>query len=140
MAVASALAVGKSNVVQEANVDGRRMALYPRRQDWETARQQAGLASSSHDDMHAGEIETSLLLRLCPELVRDGYHNADHLTERPDLLILGMRGYTDSGVIGQPSLATASKGKVVLDRLTTSLAASLAVLRNEAQPLTQRDA
>lgn len=43
-----------------------------------------------------------------------------------------MRGYTDSGVIGQPSLATASKGKAVLDSLTTSFAASLAVLRNEA--------
>lgn len=121
-----------SNIVQEANVGGRRMALYPRRQDWETARQHAELASSTHDDMHAGEIETSLLLHLCPELVRDGYQTADHLTERPDLLVLGMRGYTDSGVIGQPSLATASKGKAVLDSLTTSFAASLAVLRNEA--------
>ncbi|ROT34254.1 creatininase family protein [Micromonospora sp. HM5-17] len=129
-----------SNIVQEANVDGRRMALYPRRQDWETARQQAGLASSSHDDMHAGEIETSLLLHLCPELVRNGYRRADHITERPDLLVLGMRGYTDSGVIGQPSLATAGKGKAVLDSLTTSFAAILAVLRGEVEPPTRRDA
>ncbi|SCL20309.1 creatinine amidohydrolase [Micromonospora pallida] len=120
-----------SNIVQEANVGERRMALYPRRQDWETARQQAGLVSSSHDDMHAGEIETSLLLHLCPELVRDGYQNADHLAERPDLLVLGMRGYTDSGVIGQPSLATADKGKAVLESLTATFADVLAVLRGE---------
>ncbi|MFK3980573.1 creatininase family protein [Micromonospora sp. NPDC050397] len=123
-----------SNVVQEANVGERRMALYPRRQDWETARQEAGLLSSGHDDMHAGEIETSLLLHLCPELVRDGYQIADHRTERPDLLVLGMRGYTDTGVIGQPSLATASKGKAVLDSLTASFANGLAVLRNPARP------
>ncbi|MGC4857452.1 creatininase family protein [Micromonospora sp. DT4] len=119
-----------SNVVQEANVGERRMALYPRRQDWETARQQAGLASSSHDDMHAGEIETSLLLHLCPELVRNGYQNSDHLAERPDLLVTGMRGYTDSGVIGQPSLGAAEKGKAVLESLTASFATCLAVLRD----------
>ncbi|NGM15013.1 creatininase family protein [Verrucosispora sioxanthis] len=117
-----------SNVVQEANVGARRMALYPRRQDWETARQQAGLGSTGHDDMHAGEIETSLLLHLCPELVRPGYQSADHLADRPDLLVLGMRGYTDNGVIGKPSLATAAKGKAVLDSLTALFATSLAVL------------
>lgn len=122
-----------SNVVQEANVGGRRMALYPRRQDWETARREAGLDSSGHDDMHAGEIETSLLLHLCPELVRDSHQAADHRAERPDLLVVGMRGYTDTGVIGAPSLATASKGKVVLDSLTASFASTLALLRGPAQ-------
>jgi creatinine amidohydrolase len=122
-----------SNVVQEANVGGRRMALYPRRQDWETARQHAGLISSGHDDMHAGEIETSLLLHLCPELVRDGYQDADHLAERPDLLTLGLRGYTKTGVVGQPSLATASKGRAVLDSLAASFASTLAVLRHREQ-------
>ncbi|MFI7025747.1 creatininase family protein [Micromonospora sp. NPDC049900] len=118
-----------SNVVQEANVAGRHMALYPRRQDWETARQHAELSSTSHDDMHAGEIETSLLLHLCPELVRPGYQTADHLADRPDLLVLGMRGYTDTGVIGKPSAATAAKGKAVLESLTSSFATSLALLR-----------
>ncbi|MFY1696895.1 MULTISPECIES: creatininase family protein [unclassified Solwaraspora] len=123
-----------SNIVQEANTSGRRMALYPRRQDWETARQHAGLDSTSHDDMHAGEIETSLLLHLCPDLVRPGYQTADHLTERPDLLVLGMRGYTHTGVIGAPSAATATKGKAVLDSLTTTFATSLAILQQNTQP------
>ncbi|MEU7615371.1 creatininase family protein [Micromonospora rifamycinica] len=118
-----------ANVVQEANVEGRRMALFPRREDWETARREAGLASSGHDDMHAGEIETSLLLHLCPEVVRDTYRTADHRAERPDLLVLGMRAYTDTGVIGEPSLATAAKGKAVLASFTASFAESLAVLR-----------
>ncbi len=124
--------VGKGNIVQEANVGQRRMALYPGRHDWETARQAAGLTSSSHDDMHAGEIETSLLLHLCPELVRDGHQDADYVAERPHLLVLGMRGYTTSGVIGQPSLATAQKGKAVLDSLTASFAETLQVLRHGA--------
>jgi creatinine amidohydrolase len=119
-----------SNVVQEANVGRRRMALYPGRHDWDTARRAAGLTSSGHDDMHAGEIETSLLLHLCPDLVRDGYHTADHFTDRPHLLVAGMRGYTPSGVIGQPSAATPEKGKAVLDSLTTSFADTLEVLIN----------
>jgi creatinine amidohydrolase len=119
----------RANTVQEANVSQRRMALYPGRHDWATARRHAGLVSSGHDDMHAGEVETSLLLHLCPELVRDGYQEADHVAERPDLLMLGMRGYTGSGVIGRPSLATAAKGKAVLDSLTASFAQTLTVLQ-----------
>jgi creatinine amidohydrolase/Fe(II)-dependent formamide hydrolase-like protein len=131
-AVVQVVAVGKSNIVQEANLGQRRMALYPGRHDWEAARTAAGLTSRSHDDMHAGEIETSLLLHLCPELVRDRYQDADHVADRPHLLMLGMRGYTASGVIGQPSLATADKGKTVLDSLTTSFAETLGILQHGA--------
>jgi len=121
-----------SNIVQEANVGQRRMALYPGRHNWETARRAAGLTCSSHDDMHAGEIETSLLLHVRPELVRDGYKDADHLADRPHLLVLGMRGYTTSGVVGQPSLATAEKGRAVLDSLTSSFAQTLEALQDGA--------
>jgi creatinine amidohydrolase len=79
--------------------------------------------------MHAGEIETSLLLHLSPHLVGDGYRDADHLADRPDLLLLGMRGYTTSGVIGQPSLATADKGKAILDSLSATFARTLRLLQ-----------
>lgn len=119
-----------SNVVQEANTESRRMALYPGREDWEAARKKARLASSGHDDMHAGEIETSLLLHLCPEVIRSGFEGSDHVTERRDLLVLGMRGYTSTGVIGRPSQATAAKGKAVLESLTASFVGTLAVLRD----------
>lgn len=121
-----------SNIVQEYNVGRRRLALFPGRHDWDAARVAARLTSSGHDDMHAGELETSLLLHLCPEVVRAGYENADHLAERPHLLVLGMRGYTTSGVIGQPSLASPAKGRTVLESLTTSFASTLAILTDDS--------
>jgi creatinine amidohydrolase len=37
--------------------------------------------------------------------------------ERPHLLSLGMAAYTTSGVIGNPSLGTAEKGKAMLESL-----------------------
>ncbi|MFE7114468.1 creatininase family protein [Streptomyces sp. NPDC057654] len=119
-----------SNVVQEANTDGPRMALFPGRADWARARQAAGLESSAHDDMHAGEIETSLLLHLCPGQVREAYKSADHVADRPHLLIHGVRPYTASGVIGQPSLATPEKGETVLASLTASFTDTLRALQN----------
>lgn len=110
-----------SNVVQEANEQDIRMALFPGRTDWETARRAAGMTTTGHEDMHAGELETSLLLHAYPELVRSTYPRADHLAhDRPHLLAIGVQGYSDTGVIGAPSLASADKGKLVLDSLTDS--------------------
>ncbi|GAA3110758.1 creatininase family protein [Streptosporangium carneum] len=101
-----------SNVVQEANTEGRAMALFPTREDWQQARAAAELAGSMHEDMHAGEIETSILLHACPEVIRPGYETADHVADdRRHLLTEGMRAYTETGVIGRPSLATAEKGQ-----------------------------
>jgi creatinine amidohydrolase len=118
-----------ANVIQEANVAGPRMTLFPNRQDWASARTAAGLRSTASDDMHAGEAEASMLLYVWPELVRDGYQHADwQATPRPHLLVTGMRGYTDSGVIGQPSLATAEKGQAILDSLTRSFKDHLELL------------
>ncbi|MFE4831233.1 creatininase family protein [Streptomyces sp. NPDC056672] len=116
-----------SNIVQEANVERPRMALFPGREHWARARQAAGLTTSAHDDMHAGEIETALLLHLCPEQVRAGYKGGDHFADRPHLLIYGLGAYTTTGVIGQPSAATPEKGAAVLASLTASFAATLDV-------------
>ena len=108
-----------SNIVQEASIDAPRMALFPTSEDWKDARAAAGLVTDAHTDMHAGELETSILLHAMPEVVRDGYENADHVADdRRDLLALGMRAYTTSGVIGKPSLASVEKGKAVLESLT----------------------
>lgn len=118
-----------ANLVQEANVEGTRMSLFPLSSDWDRAREHGGLASDKHGDMHAGEIETAILLHSAPELVRPGYENADHDGgARRFLLTLGMDAYTDSGVIGFPSYATAAKGKAVLESLSESFAAHLQVL------------
>lgn len=106
------------------------MALFPSGTDWAQARQSAGLATSGHEDMHAGEIETSILLHAHPELVREGYQTADWVADdRRHLLTTGMGEYTRSGVIGRPSLATAEKGKAVLASLVDSFASVLEVLQ-----------
>jgi creatinine amidohydrolase len=118
-----------SNVVQEANVTDHRATLFPARHDWDTARAAAGLATTAHDDMHAGELEVSLLLYATPDLVRDSYRTADvPAGPRPHLLVTGMRGYTASGVIGRPSLGTAAKGRSILDSLAQSFKDHLALL------------
>ncbi len=99
------------------------MTLFPARADWDDARVAAGLHSTAHQDMHAGELEVSLLLHVAPEVVRDGFQHADHLADdRRHLLTRGMSGYTTSGVIGLPSNGTAAKGKAVLEDLVRSFA------------------
>ncbi|WP_189231719.1 creatininase family protein [Streptomyces flaveolus] len=117
------------NVVQEASARGERMALFPAAEDWEAARQRAGVATSLLTDMHAGEIETSILLHTHPECVRPGYEAADFVADdRRHLLSLGMSAYTDSGVIGRPSLASAEKGRELLAGLTESFGEYVALL------------
>jgi creatinine amidohydrolase len=65
--------------------------------------------------MHGGEAETSILLAAAPELVRDGDRDADHLADDRRLLpTTGMAGYTENGIVGLPSKATAEKGHALL--------------------------
>lgn len=110
-----------SNVVQQSNVDGRRMTLFPARPDWDTARSAANLNSTTTEDMHAGELEVSIMLATLPELVGDDYRTSDvHAPSRPHLLLTGMQDYTATGVIGHPSAATADKGRAILDSLAGS--------------------
>jgi creatinine amidohydrolase len=118
-----------SNIVQQANVASPRMTLFPGRAEWEAARAAAGLQASATEDMHAGELEVSLLLHTYPELVGEDFRHGDwQASSRPHLLVTGMRGYTESGVIGRPSLATAEKGRGILDSLARSFKDHLALL------------
>jgi creatinine amidohydrolase len=65
--------------------------------------------------MHAGELETSVLLAAYPDYVRDGWNTTDHgAPDRRYLSTLGINVYTDTGVIGQPSQATKEKEWVPL--------------------------
>ena len=107
------------HVAQEANLRGHaQVAVFPAREDWAEARDAAAMTSDQHDDMHAGELETSILLAAFPEYLRDGWENDDHThDDRRHLPTLSMTAYTLSGVIGRPSLATADKGRTVLDHL-----------------------
>jgi creatinine amidohydrolase len=119
-----------SNVVQEHNVEGRRMVLFPTGDDWRDARTASGVESTNHEDMHAGEAETSILLATAPDVVRPTYTEADHVSDdRRHLLTLGMAGYTETGVIGRPSLASADKGRRLLGAFSELFQQHLAQLR-----------
>lgn len=56
--------------------------------------------------------ETSILLATYPGHVRDRWETAVHsASDRRHLITVGMSGYTESGVIGYPSRASAEKGR-----------------------------
>lgn len=115
-----------SNVVQEAGGD---MALFPAARDWDEAREAAGVETPARSDMHAGEVETSILLHAHPDLVRPGYETGDHLADdRRHLLTTGLPRYAESGVIGRPSLASARKGRDLLAGLVAAFGGHLAAL------------
>jgi len=119
-----------ANVVQQANADGAvRVGLYPSRDDWTEARRAARISSSNHDDMHAGELETSILLAAHSSYVREGWQSRDHIApDRRYLTTAGVGAYTTSGVIGYPSRATAEKGYAVLDHFGQAAHALITLL------------
>ena len=111
-----------TNVVQQANTVHRTAVLYPTSYHWNLARTAAGCGTNAHQDMHAGEAETSILLALAPEMVRPGWESADHdVDDRSLLTLVGMAGFTDTGVIGRPSLASAPKGIALIEALVAGL-------------------
>lgn len=119
-----------SNIVQEANIGGPRMVLFPGKADWSRAREAAGIETNQSEDMHAGELEVSVLLHTAPEQVRDSYKTGDQAaSERPHLLVTGMTGYTATGVVGRPSLASAAKGEDLLASISYLFEAYLDLLQ-----------
>ena len=86
---------------------------------------------------HAGELETSMLLHLSPESVRtDKIRSEIARTNKldskfiwTDLFAHGPMGliewtsqYSDSGVMGEAEKATAEKGRIVFEEVTSNLA------------------
>lgn len=82
---------------------------------------------------HACEMETSIMLHLCPERVkmrlakRDGprhtdpYRKADMQYGRPVYFVNEFHEVSKTGTIGQPELASAKKGKKFLDGIVTEV-------------------
>lgn len=64
-------------------------------------------------DSHAGEVETSLAMHLWPELVK-GASPEEYPTFDRFLLTRDKRGHWPGGVWGDPSLASADKGRRIL--------------------------
>jgi creatinine amidohydrolase len=104
----------------------RLQSVYPQRQlsaasYWELAEQElAALAEGPRKTMgHACEFETSMVLALRPELVRGDQIRDDPPPSEPALrgLLLpeDMKQRTDHGAAGYPELATADKGRRMLE-------------------------
>jgi creatinine amidohydrolase len=84
---------------------------------------------------HACEMETSLMLHLCPERVnlrlakRDGprhtdaYRKADLQYGRPIYFVNEFHEVSKTGTIGHPDLATAEKGKRFFDGILKEVTA-----------------
>jgi creatinine amidohydrolase len=110
------------------------VAIFPDRLDWNQTRVAAGMTVlDGHEDMHAGELETSILLHAYPDVVRDSYRTIDHVDDdgHRHFLTTGLRAYTTSGVLGRPSHATADKGAKALAELTTVAARHVELLRSD---------
>ncbi len=97
-----------------------------------------GVEPSSPYDIHAGRQETSIMLALAPELVHpewavagDGdvaglYADRRHLTLEGAVPTAWLtRDLTSTGVIGDPSGASAAEGRRIIDHRVTALAAAL---------------
>jgi len=80
-------------------------------------------------DPHAGRFETSVMLALAPELVRldlAAPGDTRPLAQlMPELRASGVRAVSPSGVLGDPTGASAAEGEHILAALTTALAAAI---------------
>jgi creatinine amidohydrolase len=79
------------------------------------------VACAADGDPHAGRTETSLVLHLAPELVRQEHAEAGNtrpLAELlPDLVAHGVRQLAPNGVLGDPSGATAAEGAELFETM-----------------------
>ena len=69
-------------------------------------------------DVHAGGVETSQGLALFPELVRDDFASVEGYTANEDgwmerMFTGGMEAVSPTGVLGDPSQATAAAGEAI---------------------------
>lgn len=114
----NAEAVGRA--VARSRADGRAVSW------WEP--RLGGAGTDVHTDVHAGRIETSLMLAIAPELVGD--HRPTGPSEPlaallPALREHGVRAVTSNGVLGDARGASADEGRTLLAGLVADLAAFL---------------
>jgi len=76
-------------------------------------------------DLHAGRVETSLLLHLAPELVRLEAAVRGPSPALADLVRHGVLPISPSGVLGDPAGASAAEGAALLDAFVTDAAAAI---------------
>ncbi len=88
-------------------------------------------------DLHAGRIETSLMLTIAPDRVRLDRAEPGDMRPRDELLPLirahGVRPVSANGVLGDPAGADPEEGALLLDRAVGGLLAALAALETSAE-------
>ncbi len=114
-------AVGRA--VARSRADGRAASW------WEPRLARTGAGAGAATDVHAGRIETSLMLAIAPGLVGD--HRPVGPPEPPAALLPalrehGVRAVSPNGVLGDARGATAAEGRGLLAGLVADLAAFLA--------------
>ena len=84
---------------------------------------------SGDGDAHAGRSETSLMLALAPELVRLEAARAGDVRPLVELIDTlhadGVAAVSSSGVLGDPTGASADEGRSLLDRFAAALAGAV---------------
>ena len=85
------------------------------------------------DDAHAGEMETSLMLYLNPQLVH-GRAPTEHPTFPRHILVRNKRSFWPGGVSGNPKAASLEKGKALMSRSVDALTALIHQLENWTEP------
>jgi len=73
-----------------------------------------GVLVETEDDIHAGEIETSMMLYIRPELVK-GRASKEYPTFPKPILVRDKRKYWPGGVWGDPSKASRDKGEKMIN-------------------------
>ena len=112
-----------TRAVATSTGDGRRVLAWWPSPAALTGVIEAGLLSV---DAHAGRVETSMMLHLAPELVRDTA-SVSALPPRPlpeiaaALRAHGVRAVSPTGVLGDPGGASAEEGAAILEAFMTDL-------------------
>lgn len=108
---------------------------------WDLAAKETAviLEGSRKNVGHACEFETSLLLHLRPDLVRVNEIADDNVkATHPDIqalyIPLDMKNQTRQGGTGHPTLATAEKGKALLEKIVSKTVSAVKGLRETSLP------
>lgn len=88
---------------------------------------EAGSFLECPGDSHAGEMETSLAMALWPEMVK-GTAPEEYPTFPANILVRDKLAHWPGGVWGNPALASAEKGRLLLDVEARALAEILRML------------
>lgn len=100
--------------------------------------------SESGGMMHGGELETSLMLHLYPELVEENEMTAVYSEPKHDYMLEDLFGsgslgsystfadHTDTGIMGDPTLASKEKGKKIFEYVGEELELLLTDIHDEA--------